>query len=260
MRLRWRRCLSAREWRESRRWTDWPPIERRWRMQRRLVEITTCSAGRTRWQATEPTARCGVRSRGSMMRSNRMPQACGCGQGDRSRPLRPRPHRHLARVRLTQAPQRGPHRLLRRVAHAHVPRVLGEVGGRHVAPVALADLDGDPEVEARVACSMTGRCCGTRPPQRSVRTSSGRSLARCAYATRASCQPRWPIRRTRRSSPVLRLGACGWSRQQTTRKNRLGWRPRTGSGARKANHPTRWRGTRRGSEHPGPLERPHDED
>ena len=66
--------------------------------------------------------------------------------------------------------------------------------------------------------------------------------------------------RTRPSSLVLRHGACSWLRQQKMGSIRLGWRPRTGSGARKTNHPTRWRGTRRGSEHPGPLERTHDED
>jgi len=49
--------------------------------------------------------------------------------------------RHLARVRLTQAPQRLPHRLLRRVPYPHVLRVLDEVRGRHAAPVALVDGD-----------------------------------------------------------------------------------------------------------------------
>ena len=55
-----------------------------------------------------------------------------------------------------KAPQRGPHRLLRRVAHAHVPRVLGEVGGGHVAPVALVDGDIDVEVEAGVGEAEAG--------------------------------------------------------------------------------------------------------
>ena len=33
---------------------------------------------------------------------------------------------------------------------ASVARVLGEVRGRHIAPVALVDLDGDPDVKASV--------------------------------------------------------------------------------------------------------------
>jgi hypothetical protein len=40
--------------------------------------------------------------------------------------------------------------LLRRVPYHDIPRVLTEVGGRRVAPVALPDLDGDPEVESWV--------------------------------------------------------------------------------------------------------------
>ena len=50
--------------------------------------------------------------------------------------------RNLTHGRLTQAPQRGPHRPLRRVTYAHVPRVLGEVCGRRVAPIALVDHRG----------------------------------------------------------------------------------------------------------------------
>ena len=59
--------------------------------------------------------------------------------------------RHLARVRLAQAPQRAPHRLPRRVTHADIPRVLGEIRGRHVAPVALVDGDVDVERQGGVA-------------------------------------------------------------------------------------------------------------
>ena len=53
--------------------------------------------------------------------------------------------RYLAHVRLDQAPQHGPDGLLRGISHTDIPRVLAEVGGRHVAPVALPDLGGDPE-------------------------------------------------------------------------------------------------------------------
>ena len=58
--------------------------------------------------------------------------------------------RHLARVWPAQAPQRSPHRFVRCDPHPDIPRVLPEVSGRHVAPVANMDGDIDPEVELRV--------------------------------------------------------------------------------------------------------------
>jgi len=57
---------------------------------------------------------------------------------------------HHRGVRLPQCLQCRSDRLAGRVPDADVARVLGEVGGGHVAPVTLVDGDVDVEVEVGV--------------------------------------------------------------------------------------------------------------